>query len=104
VYQLTPMKEACLRHCRSPMSFFLEHWSAGAMGAFRMGMRHGLYCVGCCWVLMLLMFVGGAMSVLTMAILGALILAERLLPDGPWTSRIPGAAMILWGVLLLTTR
>ena len=92
-----PGRTACLRHCRSPIGFFLEHWSPGAWGAVRMGLRHGLYCVGCCWVLMLLMFVGGAMSVLTMAVLCGFILAERLLPPGPWVSRIPGAAMIAVG-------
>jgi predicted metal-binding membrane protein len=101
MYQLTPLKEACLHHCRSPVGFFLEHWSAGAWGAVGMGVRHGLYCVGCCWVLMLLMFVGGAMSVPTMAVLCGFILAERLLPAGPWVSRIPGAAMILCGAALL---
>jgi predicted metal-binding membrane protein len=103
-YQLTPWKEACLRHCRSPLGFFLEHWSPGALGAISMGLHHGIYCVGCCWVLMCLMFVGGAMSVLTMAVLCAFILAERLLPPGPWVSRIPGAALLLWGVVLLSGR
>ena len=103
-YQLTPWKTACLRHCRSPAGFFLQHWSPGARGAVAMGLRHGLYCVGCCWVLMLLMFVGGTMSVLTMAVLCGFILAERLLPDGPWVSRIPGTAMIVSGVLLLAWR
>src|SRR5262249_28904160 len=101
VYQLTPFKEACLRHCRSPIGFFLEHWSPGGWGAARMGLHHGLYCVGCCWVLMLLMFAGGAMSVLTMAALAGFILAERLLPPGPWVSRIPGAGMIVWGMALV---
>ena len=101
VYQLTPWKDACLHHCRSPMSFFVEHWSPGAWGAVGMGLRHGLYCVGCCWVLMLLMFAGGAMNVLTMAVLCGFILAERLLPPGPWVSRIPGVAMLLWGGALL---
>jgi len=101
VYQLTPWKEACLRHCRSPIGFFLEHWSPGAWGAVGMGLHHGLYCVGCCWVLMLLMFVGGAMSVPTMAVLCGFILAERMLPPGPWVARIPGAALIVWGVALV---
>jgi predicted metal-binding membrane protein len=103
-YQLTPWKESCLRHCRSPLGFFLEHWSPGAVGALGMGLHHGLYCVGCCWVLMCLMFVGGAMSVLTMAVLCAFILAERLLPPGPWVARIPGAALILWGAALVSAR
>jgi predicted metal-binding membrane protein len=104
IYQLTPWKTACLRHCRSPAGFFLEHWSPGARGAIAMGLRHGLYCVGCCWVLMLLMFVGGTMSVLTMAVLCGFILAERLLPDGPWVSRIPGTAMIVSGAFLIAWR
>lgn len=104
VYQLTPWKEACLRHCRSPIGFFLEHWSPGARGAVAMGLHHGLYCVGCCWVLMLLMFVGGAMSVPTMAVLCGFILAERLLPPGPWVSRIPGATLIVWGAVLVVAR
>jgi predicted metal-binding membrane protein len=103
-YQLTPLKEACLRHCRSPVGFFLEHWSPGGRGALAMGLRHGLYCIGCCWMLMLMMFVGGAMSVLTMAVLCAFILAERLLPSGPWVSRIPGTVMIVGGVLLMVWR
>ena len=101
LYQLTPFKEACLHHCRSPLGFFLEHWSPGAWGAVGMGLRHGLYCIGCCWVLMLLMFAGGAMSVLTMAALCGFILAERLLPPGPWVARLPGAVMILWGATLV---
>lgn len=101
LYQLTPLKDACLAHCRGPMSFFMVHFRPGRMGAFRMGLHHGLFCVGCCWVLMLLMFVGGAMSVATMALLCIFILAERLLPPGPWVSRLPGLAMIGWGALVL---
>jgi predicted metal-binding membrane protein len=104
VYQLTPWKTACLRHCRSPMAFFLEHWRPGAWGAVRMGVHHGISCVGCCWMLMLLMFVGGAMSVLTMALLCVFILAERLLPPGPWVSRIPGIAMIACGAAMAAWR
>jgi predicted metal-binding membrane protein len=76
----------------------------GDWGAVRMGVHHGISCVGCCWMLMLLMFVGGAMSVLTMAVLCAFILAERLLPSGPWVSRIPGAAMIACGAVMIAWR
>ena len=101
VYQLTPFKRACLAHCRSPMGFFVEHWQDGYYGAVAMGLRHGLYCLGCCWMLMLLMFVGGAMSVSTMAVLCIFILAERLLPAGPWVSRLPAVFLISWGVILL---
>ena len=101
IYQLTPVKEACLARCRSPLRFFLDHWEAGRRGALRMGLRHGLFCIGCCWVLMLIMYAGGAMSVLVMAGLSIFILAERLLPDGPWVSRIPGAALFFGGVFLV---
>lgn len=97
LYQLTPFKEACLSHCRSPLGYFLEHWRAGLGGSFAMGLAHGLFCIGCCWVLMVLMFVGGAMSVLTMMVLAVFILAERLLPSGPWVARLPGLAMIAGG-------
>jgi predicted metal-binding membrane protein len=101
VYQLTPLKDACLARCRSPLGFFLANWRAGRAGAFAMGLHHGLFCVGCCWILMLLMFVGGAMSVATMAILCVFILAERLLPAGPWVRTIPGLVMIGWGAALV---
>ena len=101
LYQLTPFKEACLQRCRSPFGFFMEHWSPGTFGALKMGLRHGVYCVGCCWGLMLLMFVGGAMSVVTMAALCVFILAERLLPPGPWVSKIPGLALTACGASLL---
>lgn len=97
-YQLTPWKDACLARCRTPLGFFLEHWRDGRLGALSMGWRHGLFCMGCCWLLMLLMFAGGAMSVVTMAALCIFILAERLLPAGPWVSRLPGLALIVLGV------
>ena len=99
-YQLTPMKDACLDKCRSPMGFFLANFRAGSFGAFVMGLHHGLFCIGCCWVLMLIMFVGGAMSVLTMALLCGFIVAERALPAGPWVARLPGVVMIMWGASL----
>ena len=101
VYQLTPFKEACLARCRSPIGFFMEHWRDGRSGAIAMGLRHGLYCLGCCWMLMLLMFVGGAMSVATMALLSVFILAERLLPAGPWVSRLPALVLLGGGVVFL---
>ena len=97
LYQLTPFKNACLERCRSPMGYFLQHFKPGALGAFQMGFSHGLFCIGCCWMLMALMFVGGAMSVLTMAVLSVFIVLERILPPGPWVSRIPGVLLILAG-------
>jgi len=101
-YQLTPLKEVCLEKCRSPIGFFLANWRAGRVGAVRMGLHHGLFCIGCCWMLMLIMFVGGAMSVITMALLSAFILAERVLPAGPWVARLPGVALIVWGGYITT--
>jgi len=100
-WQWTPWKEACLSRCRGPLRFFLEHSRPGRAGALVMGAHHGLYCIGCCWLLMLLMFAGGAMSVLTMAVLAAFILLERVLPAGPWVTRIPGLALIATGIILL---
>ncbi len=97
VYQLTPLKDACLRHCRSPLTFVLEHWKPGGVGALQMGAQHGAYCVGCCWMLMLLMFAGGAMSVLWMAAISVFILLERIVPEGPWVTRMPGLALVALG-------
>lgn len=100
LWQLTPLKSACLAHCRGPLGFFMAHWRAGPGGAFVMGLQHGLFCLGCCWLLMVLMFAGGAMSVPTMAAISALILAERVLPAGPWVARIPALALIVLGCAL----
>jgi predicted metal-binding membrane protein len=96
VYQLTPLKESCLAHCRTPMGFLLSHWRDGTGGAFRMGLEHGGYCLGCCWALMLLMFAAGVMSVIAMAVLSLFILAERLLP-GRWAAQVPGLVLLGWG-------
>jgi len=100
LYQLTPLKAACLAHCRTPMAFLVSHWRDGSGGAFRMGLHHGGYCLGCCWALMLLMFVAGVMSVAAMAVLSVFILAERLLP-GRWAAQIPGAVLLGWGAWTL---
>ena len=93
-YQFTPWKQACLRHCRSPLEFITWHWSHGPFG---MGLRHGLYCVGCCWMLMLLLFVGGVMNLLWVALVAAFILAEKTMPRAEWLSYGAGAALIGWG-------
>lgn len=100
-YQLTPMKRACLAHCQSPLAYLLGHWRTGIGGAFRMGLGHGAYCLGCCWALMLVMFVGGVMSVATMAVLSLFILAERVLPAHAWSVTVPGLGMIVAGAALL---
>ena len=80
VYQLTPLKDVCLRHCRNPLAFVLEHWHPGRLGALRMGFEHGAYCVGCCWALMAPLFALGVMSIGWMAFIAALIATEKLLP------------------------
>lgn len=101
LYQWTPLKHACLRHCRSPLDFVLTHWREGLRGAFMMGARHGVYCLGCCWVLMLLLFVGGVMNLVWIAGLALLVLAEKWVPAGHWVGRIIGAALVMWGTGVL---
>ena len=80
VYQLTPLKDVCLRHCRGPFSFLLEHWRPGTLGAARMGVRHGVWCIGCCWALMAALFALGVMSIPWMTAIAVLIAVEKLLP------------------------
>jgi predicted metal-binding membrane protein len=93
VYQLTPWKEVCLRHCRSPFAFLINHWRPGRLGALRMGFVHGGWCVGCCWALMAALFALGVMSLGWMALIAALIAAEKLLPWRDVANR--GIALIL---------
>lgn len=100
-YQFTPLKQSCLRRCRSPLDFVMSHWRSGAAGSFLMGVRHGAYCLGCCWLLMLLLFIGGVMSLAWIAGLAAFVLVEKLAPWGHWTSRLAGAALIAWGTAVL---
>jgi predicted metal-binding membrane protein len=102
-YQWSPLKYACLNRCRSPAEFISGHYRPGPGGAFRLGLLHGAYCVGCCWLLMGLLFVGGVMNLLWIAALTLLIAAEKLLPGGQWIARIAGASMIAWGLVLLAT-
>ena len=101
VYQLTPLKRMCLGLCRSPMSFIMQHWHAGAAGALRMGVEHGAFCVGCCWSLMLLLFVGGVMNIWVIAALTAFVAFEKLVPWGESGSRIGGVILIAAAVWLL---
>lgn len=101
LYQFTPAKQACLAHCRSPVHFLAEHWRPGRLGALRMGLEHGLYCLGCCWVLMLLLFVGGVMNLAWIAGIAIFVLAEKLLPFGVWAGRLAGAVAMAAGLRLL---
>ncbi len=103
VFQLTPLKHACLRHCRTPLGFLLPGWREGAWGAFVMGLQEGRYCALCCWALMALMFVTGVMNVLWMAIIAAFVLVEKILPGGDWIGRVTGVALGGWGVWLIAT-
>lgn len=94
VFQLTPLKGACLKACQSPLGFLMRHWRRGTMGAFRMGLEHGLFCLGCCWALMLLLFVGGVMNLAVIAALTAFVAVEKLSPFGTITARISGTLLI----------
>jgi len=101
LYQWTPLKQACLRHCRSPLDFIVTYWRPGARGAFVMGLRHGAYCVGCCWLLMLLLFVGGVMNFAWIAGVALFVLIEKLVPAGHWIGRGAGILLVVWGTVTL---
>jgi len=101
LYQLTPFKGACLTHCRSPLSFLMLHWRDGIAGALQMGVRHGAYCLGCCWALMGVLFVVGVMNLIWVAALTAFVLVEKIGPAGALVARAAGATMIVFGLLLV---
>ena len=101
VWQFTPIKYACLRHCRSPVGFFFHHWRPGPGGALRMGLVHGGYCLGCCWFLMALLFYGGVMNLYWIIGLALFVLVEKLLPERVQIGRLTGAVLIVWGGVLL---
>jgi predicted metal-binding membrane protein len=101
VYELTPLKTRCLVHCRSPLDWIPRHMRPGRAGAFRMGAEHGAYCVGCCWVLMLLLFVGGVMNLVWVAAISAVVLAQKVVPGGPVVARLGGIALGLGGAVLM---
>ena len=101
VYQWTPLKHACLRTCQSPVNFLIGRWRGGEDGAFRMGLEHGISCVGCCWALMLLLFAGGVMNVTVIVVLTAFVAFEKLVPLGRVGASISGAVMIAAGCWML---
>ena len=101
VYQLTPIKHACLRHCRSPLAFLSAHWRPGARGALRMGLMHGAFCVGCCWFLMGLLFFGGVMNLYWIAGIALFVLFEKTVPAGHWLGYAAGVALLVWGAGML---
>jgi predicted metal-binding membrane protein len=100
-YQLTPVKHACLRRCRSPLAFLGAHWRPGAGGALRMGLLHGALCVGCCWFLTGLIFFGGVMNLHWIAGLAVLVLLEKTVPAGHWLGYATGVALLAWGAGML---
>ena len=100
VYQWTPFKSTCLRHCQSPLQFITSHWREGTRGAFQMGWHHGLYCLGCCWFLMCLLFVGGVMNLLWIAGLAVFVLVEKVWPRR-WVPRMSGLVLVVWGAVIL---
>jgi len=102
VYQFSPLKHACLTQCRSPVNFLTAHWRPGVAGSFLLGMHHGIYCVGCCWLLMALLFVGGIMNLVWIAVLSLIVFVEKILPGGERAGRVLGVVLIVWaGVTLL---
>jgi predicted metal-binding membrane protein len=101
LYQLTPLKNACLAQCRSPLGFFMSEWRDGSIGALTMGVKHGAHCLGCCWMLMGLLFVFGAMNLIWVAVLSVLVLIEKVAPFGEAVARLSGLAMLAGALALI---
>ena len=101
IFQFTPLKHSCLARCRAPFEFIMTRWREGAGGAFRMGVEHGLFCAGCCWALMGLLFVAGVMNILWIAALSLIVGLEKLLPRGIWLSSTTGVILTAWGAWLI---
>ena len=100
-YQFSPLKTACLRHCRGPVQFISQHWQPGRVGALKMGLLHGTFCLGCCWFLMALLFYGGVMNLLWIGGLALYVLVEKLAPRGDFLGKITGVGLLIWGLFLL---
>lgn len=101
VYQLTPWKRICLAHCRTPLGFLMSNWRDGTLGAFQMGLRHGAYCLGCCWALMCVLFAVGVMNLIWVAALTGFVLLEKIGPAAFIVTAVAGVAMVVGGVLLM---
>jgi predicted metal-binding membrane protein len=100
-YQLSPLKRTCLKHCQSPLGFLSHHWKPGLWGALRMGLHHGVYCLGCCVGLMAILFFGGIMNLYWIVGLAVLVILEKLLPFGRKIPYVTGPALIIWGLAFL---
>jgi len=103
IFQWSPLKNACLRYCRSPIGFLLTGWRDGRRGAFHMGLHLGAYCVGCCWLLMALLFIAGVMNLWWVAAITAFVLVEKVAPAGLWIARAAGIMLVVWGGWMLIT-
>ncbi|MDQ3683831.1 MAG: DUF2182 domain-containing protein, partial [Bacteroidota bacterium] len=101
VFQFTPLKQTCLDFCKSPLEFIYKHWKEGKKGAIKMGIQNGIYCVGCCWVLMVLLFVSGVMNILWVALIALFVLIEKVSAKSKWISFSAGALLIIYGVLVI---
>lgn len=101
LWQLTPVKQVCLRHCQSPLGFMMHAWQPGLPGAFKMGVHHGSYCLGCCWFLMGLLFFGGVMNLYWIVGLAVFVLAEKLIPRRYRVSQLAGVGLVAWGAYLI---
>jgi len=101
LFQWTPWKRACLNHCSSPLGFLLGEWREGRAGALAMGIKHGAYCTGCCWLLMALLFVAGVMNLLWVAVIALLVLLEKVVPRRGWFGGAIGVACVAWGAWML---
>jgi predicted metal-binding membrane protein len=101
IYQWTPLKHACLSKCRSPLGFVLHEWREGRWGALLMGLKHGGYCVGCCWSLMALLLVAGVMNLLWVAAIAGFVLLEKVAPAGERWGRVAGMVLVGWGVWMV---
>jgi predicted metal-binding membrane protein len=100
IFQFTPLKQTCLTHCRTPLDFVLQHWKEGKQGALRMGIENGFYCLGCCWMLMALLFVTGIMNLLWVAIIALFVLIEKISSQIKWIPYLAGTVLVLYGILL----
>ena len=101
VFQFTPLKQTCLSFCKSPLEFIVKHWKEGKKGAIKMGIKNGAYCVGCCWVLMVLLFVSGVMNILWVAVIALFVLIEKVSAKSKWISFAAGSLLIIYGMLVI---
>ncbi len=104
IYQLTPLKQVCLRHCRSPLAFFMAEWREGKIGALAIGLKHGLFCVGCCWMLMALLFAAGVMNLLWVAAIAIFVLLEKILPWERLVANTAALALVAMGCWIALAR